>query len=374
MHLLVVTPIFAPSTGGAATYYHLLVRGLLSCGIFRRITVVTERVPGQPNHERCDAPGLEVIRLFPHRAGGHLNKISTYARYGIQNLLYASIPNLVRQRKPDVILIHSSFHNFFNLLGPVVRYISKRIPVIADVRDHQLPPRQLKQLEHYHALIACSLNVHAHISQLESLVDRTTHIPVLQERLARHRPQSGNTLAKHGLTRDAYFLFAGLIKPGKGIELLLKTYESLRSRGFSEQLVLVGLPKDASLLERALAIPGIRSLGAVSRDELLDLMSCSRMVINLSGSEGMPRTSLEALALGVRTLLPKGIPEFDRHCPESVACSSDPDVVAAQIENLLLSPPQDKYPIDQYAPDVVLSQYHMLFERVCSRFYGGANQ
>jgi len=367
MHILIITPIFFPTIGGAATYYDLLIHGLLSGGVVKRITVVTERMSGLPNYEPCDARGIELIRLFPHRAGGRLNKLSQYFRYGIQNLLYGFIPYLVRSRRPDVVLIHSSFHNYFNLLTPVVRYISKMVPVISDVRDHQLTVGRLKQLENYHALIACSLNVLGHLNQRESLIGRTEYIPVLQENLE-PRKYALQTLEKYSLNQVPYLLFAGLIKSGKGIDLLLRTYELLISRGWGEKLVLVGLTKELKLLERALAIPGVRSLGPVSRDELLDLMSCSRMAINLSGSEGMPRTSLEAIALGVRVITPSGIPEFERYCPDYVACSSNPELVASQIENLLSKPMQNEYPIDQHATDAVLIQYERLFEKVCSEF------
>lgn len=370
MHILIITPIFPPSTGGAATYYDQLIHGLLSGGIVKRITVVTERIPGLPNYEPCDVRGIEVIRLFPYRAGGRLNKLSQYARYGIQNLLYALIAYLVLKRRPDVVLIHSSFHNYFNLLTPVVRHISKIVPVISDVRDHQLPTGRLYQLEYSHALIACSLNVLGHIRKRESLIGRTVHIPVLQEKLE-PRKHAIQTLEKYSLHQVPYLLYAGLIKPDKGIDLLLSAYELLSSRGWGEKLVLVGLAKDSMLLRRALSIPGVRYLGPISRDELLDLMSCSRLVINLSGSEGMPRTSLEAMALGVRVIAPSGIPEFERYCPDSVACSADPELVASQIENLLSKPMQNEYPIDQHATDAVLIQYERLFEKVCSEFKVG---
>ncbi len=307
---------------------------------------------------------IRVIRLFPHRAGGQMGKLSQYARYAIQNIQYWWLPRLVREANPDVVLVHSSFHNFYNLLTPVVRYIATSIPVIADIRDYHMPARRLSQLGSYHALIACSLNVLAHIKKQNGLAGRTVHIPVVQEKIDPIRPQAGVTLDKYKLIRNSYLLFAGLIKPEKGIDLLLKTYDVLRARGCSEQLLLVGLIKDVALLKRALKTPGVRILGAVSREELLDLMSCARMNINLSASEGMPRTSLEALALGTQTLLPKGIPEFERYCPQSVACASDPELVATQIENILAKRLQSDYPIEQHDPSAVLIQYRALFDKI----------
>lgn len=368
MHILIITPIFFPTTGGAATYYGLLARGLLSSGEIKRVTVVSERLPGYPNREIDENNKIELIRLFPHRAGGGFNRLSQYVRYGIQNIEYALLPKLVREQKPDVVLVHSSFHNFINVLVPVIRSIAKSFPIIADVRDHQMPPRRLSQLRHYHALIACSLNVLEHVCFCDYLTEHTIHIPVLQENLLRERSGSERTLAKYHLASKSFFLYAGLVKPGKGIDLLISTYEVLRSRGHTEELILAGVGKDFALLKRASLVPGVRLIGPMPREELLDLMANSRMVMNLSASEGMPRTCLEGVALGIHVLMPKGVPEFEQYCPDSVVCSSEPELVASQIEGLLSAPANNRYPIHQHEISHVLAQYINLFNDVRSGF------
>jgi len=368
MHILIITPIFFPTTGGAATYYELLARGLLSSGEVERVTVISERLPGYVNREMDENNKIELIRLFPHRAGGAFNKLSQYVRYAIQNVKYTSLPKLIREQKPDVVLVHSGFHNFINLLAPIICQISKSFPIVADVRDHQMPLHRLRQLRHYHALIACSLNVLEHIGLFDYLTERAIHIPVLQENLLRERSGSGRTLAKYHLTSKSFFLYAGLVKPGKGIDLLISTYEVLRSRGHTEELILAGVGKDFALLKKASSVPGVRLIGGMPREELLDLMAHSRMVMNLSASEGMPRTCLEGVALGVHVLMPKGVPEFDRYCPDSVVCSSEPELVASQIEELLAAPADNRYPIHQHEISHVLTQYINLFNDVRSRF------
>ena len=329
----------------------------------KQIVVITERLPGQPNRGFCKLSGVEIVRVFPHRAGGQLSKLSQYMRYGIQNLLYASIPGLISKIQPDVVLVHSSFHNYFNLLTPFLRKISKQVPLIADVRDHQLPVTELGQLEIYDAIIACSLNVLRHVSLKESLTSRIKHIPVIQEDLGLRR-NAPASLKKHGLNDVSYMLFAGLIKADKGVNLLLEAYKVLCCRGRTEELVLVGQAKDLKLVELALAIAGVRSLGPVPRDELLDLMSCSRLVVNLSGSEGMPRSSLEALALGVPVALPADIPEFEQHCHEHVIKSQNPEVVADDLERLLDHAASPRYPVSEHHVDHVCQMYGEIFENV----------
>lgn len=360
VRLLIITPIFYPTAGGASTYYRLLTQGLLANGIVDQIAVITERLPGQPRREFSDLCGVEVIRIFPHRAGGRMSKVSQYIRYGIQNLLYAYLPGLIRQVQPDVVLVHSSLHNHFNLLTPALRRIAKRVPLIADVRDHLLPVKRFNQLEPYREIIACSLNVLHHISENDSLKGRIRHIPVIQEDLGL-RENAAGSLKRYGLNGVSYLLFAGLIKPDKGVNLLLDAYKILCSRGRTEELVLVGQAKDSKLIATASAIPGVRCLGPLPRVELLDLMSRTRLVVNLSGSEGMPRTSLEAIALGVQVALPAGIPEFEEHCQENVIHSRDPDVVADEIERLLDSTAIPDYPVSEHRVDRVCRLYGEIF-------------
>lgn len=368
---MVITPLFPPVMGGASTYYGLLTRGLLAKGVVKHVTIITEN-SSERNNASALSPDIDVIPLFPYRAGGHKRKSLQFLLYGIQNLLYVFIPYLVRKHKPDLVIVHSSFHNFFNLMAPVIKLISNKVPVIADVRDHQLPVKRLGQLESYHALVVCSLNVYNHILQASTLTQRVNHIPVIQEVMNVPRNCASATLEKYGLKHGSYLLYAGLIKADKGIDLLLNTYESLCSRGSALQLVIVGGSKDNLLLKRILSVSGVQWLGPVPREELLDLLSSCSMAVNLSNSEGMPRTSLEALALGVRVLLPKGIPEFEKYCQDNVVCSSDPEFVAQQIEKLLFNTTACHYPIEEHFPDFVLSKYECLFKKLLYEYKNGS--
>lgn len=362
MHLLIVTPIYPPTTGGAATYYGLLTNGLLASGNVTEITIVTERVPGCPTYELKNDGRLRIIRWFPHRAGRHLGRVALYWRYGIQNLQYFFLPNLIRRLEPDVMLVHSSVHIHLNTLRSIIPYFCKRFPVVADVRDHQLPTSRLDQLEPYSALIACSRNVIAHVSQAPELAEKVIHIPVIQEFISRNRPNALQTLTKYGLHQKGYLIYSGLIKQGKGIGLLLDVFAEIQRRGIGFELVLAGFSKDTELLNRARSMRGVHVVGAVPREQLLDLMSAALMSINLSPSEGMPRTSLEAVALGIPVLLPPGIPEFDEFCRTAVVGSDDPSKIADQIQSLLsASHSNHRYPITMHEVDAVVPQYIDLF-------------
>lgn len=360
MHVMIITPIFYPAQGGASTYYNLLSKKLVESDKVKRVTILTERFPGTDARETLSGGAIRVIRYFPFRAGGKINSISKYIRYAVQNLQYLAIPGMIRKLSPDVVMIHSSFHNVMNLLQLIVPLVARNVKVVSDVRDHQLPEKSLTQLAVYDRIIACSENVVAHLQKRPELMPRVLHIPVIQEQLAITDARA--TLAKYELEAQQYILYAGLIKQKKGLEILLNTYQKLRERGLRLSLLLVGLIRDRNLVRLSDRIPGVRILEPLPRDELLHLMKHAAINVSLSLSEGMGRVSLEAIALSSRVLLPQGIPEFDRYCPNMVARSLDPDQLADQIEALLSVEVGNAYPIKIHDPQTIVASYLNMFD------------
>lgn len=362
MHLVIITPIFPPATGGAATYYAMLAQALVERQVVRRVTVLTEKFPGEPDRAEVHAGRLVVVRRFPFRAGGTTGRWQALWRYALQNLDYARLPGLFRRWGADAVLVHTGFHNRFNLLAPVVRRLSRQVLMIGDVRDHLLPAQRLPVLEHYRHLIACSENVAAHLQRHGPLRERITRIPIPQETLVIGAPQAEAALAAHGLQPHGYLLFAGLLKTGKGVDRLLDAYRAFRRlRPDPPDLVLAGMVKDAALADLAGREAGVRKLGPVPRNQLLALMQQAALNVNLSPAEGMPRASLEALALGARVILPPGIPEFEQHCARWVAGrDSDAQTLALQFCDALDNPPPTHYPIAQHGMDQLLPRYQAL--------------
>lgn len=365
MRLLVVTPIFRPSVGGAATYYDLLTRCLLDADVIESAVVITESIPDLPAQSVERSGRLKVLRLFAHRASASMGTVRKCVRYGIQNLQYFLLPRIIRSQRPDLLLIHSSFYNQPGTFAWIMKRIVGCIPAIVDCRDQQLPTSELHRLESYQQIIAASQNIVSHLRQCTALHSRILQIPVIQEPLGVPSVDaSNNVLRKFGLRRNRYILFAGLIKASKGIDLLLDSYALYRALLPNPcELAIAGVSKDSMVLARAAAADGTRLLGSVPRIELLTLMQNAAININLSFSEGMPRTSLEALALGARVLLPPGIPEFEQYCGSSIARIRDPRKIAAQLVEILDAPPA-KYPTENHSVSRVLEMYKGLFEKV----------
>lgn len=360
MHLAILTPIYKPATGGAATYYSLLGSMLIANRIVERVTVITERMPGE-SHDASEADGsLRIMRVFPYRASSAAGWLRQRALYLVQNLLYYRLPAIVKSLGVDVLLVHSSFHNQFNLLGGPLRLIQKHTRLVADVRDCQMPAAKLSQLEPYTQIIACSENVYSHLATRPSLSARVHTIPIPQADLPLpDTPTSEEVVRELGCDPERYLLAVGLLKSRKGVDLLLDAYVNWRAQsGQSFDLVLVGTIRDKALARRARRAPGVRLLGAVARTRLLALMKHAALNVNLSLSEGMPRASLEALALQTRVILPAGIPEFRRHCLPWVAVSTtDAKLLAQQFREALAAPPPLCYPLNHHSPSMVVKHY-----------------
>jgi len=366
MRLLIITPIFRPSVGGAATYYDLLSSGLIDAGIVDSVVIVTEAVPGQSSRTVECAGKLTVVRLFPHRAGTSMHLINQYAKYAAQNFTYFLLPKIVRSEEANIVLAHSSFHNHLGVYSRQIKRMKKYVPVIADCRDQQLSVSRLWHLDIYDQIVAASQNVKAHLEQRAALHSRIRLIPVLQERLEFDDFDCG--MLPSFVEPGRFILFAGLIKAAKGLDLLLDSYAFYKQiSGDPMVLVIAGEPKDKSIAKRAKGMKGVRLVGSLARTQLLTLIKNAALNVSLSSSEGMPRACLEAIALGTRVLLPPGIPEFEKFCGNSIARSKDPRVIAEQMVRLLGEPPARGYPIENHAPEDVLNQYAKVFQSALHR-------
>ncbi|HEU5170590.1 MAG TPA: hypothetical protein VFU46_08625, partial [Gemmatimonadales bacterium] len=67
----------------------------------------------------------------------------------------------------------------------------------------------------------------------------------------------------------------------------------------------------------------------------------------------LPRSALEAIALGRNAVLPPGIPEFMAACPEAVLDTVTPEAIAAKVEQTWRAGRPPNYPIDRHDPDRV---------------------
>jgi glycosyltransferase involved in cell wall biosynthesis len=125
--------------------------------------------------------------------------------------------------------------------------------------------------------------------------------------------------------------YAGRLLADKGLAALIEAQQSLRRRGSDLRLMLAGAPDpenpssiDAATLAAWQALPGVTWLGEV--DDIRTLWSKAHIAVLASRREGLPKSLLEAAAMG-RPLVATNVPG----CRE----------IARDGENALLVPPDD---------------------------------
>lgn len=344
----------------------MLSKSLIENNIVDEIVVLTEHAPCTETIEIQYNGRLTIHRLFSHRAGAESMFLMPYIKYLFQNICYLRLPNLISNYSPDILLIHSSFHNYPNILTNIILNIKLRMKckLIADVRDCLLPKKKLKHLEMYDAIIACSQNITNHITKNPILKAKTEFIPVIQEQI--DKPSSEEVIKffkKNNLKPCNYISYVGLIKHKKGVKLLFDAFCILSEKYKDLHLIIAGINKDPKILKEINNHNKIHYIGPISRKDAIILTSNSKLSINLSFSEGMPRICLEALALGVQVALPPNIPEFERQCSSHVVDSKNILEVANKLDKLLKKDHPPKYKIDEHSLTNVLKKYSDLFNK-----------
>lgn len=368
INLLIITPVMPPAIGGGAIYTKLLAHGLLDYPEIGSIVIVTEKYPGCPEDEFAADGRIYIKRLFPFRCGNAIKEKSRYLKYMYQNMQMFSIGSMLKKYHVTHVMVHNYFHNNFSLMGLAARLLRTKyhVSLILDVRDPRISPKRFGRLYIYDKVICCSENVFQHFMYDSKLKDKLVLIPIIIDLRAPSREEIEQCQIKYGLRETPYIFNASGIYHGKGTDITIDLIETIRRRGEDYVLVIAGKRRDWSAKHDDAVQQGIlKYLGIIPRGEVLCLSAGASLHANLSHLkiDSMPRASLEAMALGARVLLPKGVPEFDADCPEYVAVSGDLDQLAQQTINILHQ--KDfclRHDYRRYAPDHVIPQYVQLLK------------
>jgi glycosyltransferase involved in cell wall biosynthesis len=349
MRILLVTPLFFPSLSGAAVYFDTLSQAIVRREPAARVAILTRAVAGAPRLERRGA--VRVLRLLPAasatgtRPGGRVAAVLTAAVILLVSLALRS----------DVVHYHTlASYRALHRLAPLFR-----APLVGDMRD--LAARHegaaLAYYEHCSRLICAAENIRDFLLDGGFPAQRVVHIPIPFVPLAAAPPaQVAAAQARYGLARvTPYLLFAGAIIPGKGIGELLAAMELVWARRPDLHLALAGplTPEGDALypggFRARVARDGrLHYLGAVPHTDLMLLLQGAEMFVLPSRTEGLPRAGLEAIALGRKAILPPGIPEFVRACPEAVLDEVTPKAIAAKIEHTWQAGVPPAYSLDPH--------------------------
>ena len=356
--IYIVSPIFCGGGSGAAIYYNILADSLQRNGF--DVTIITDK-------EECKSK-LKIIKLFPVRSSRKKNILS-YFYYFIQNLTYLRLPFILFKGRPSVVIVHSSFFNYpgiFYLIMRLITYTFRKIKFVVDVRDRGLCKKRIYQLDIFNSIVACSKNIENHLLHYHKLKPKIHHIPIIQEDLSNDYGDS-SVVFGHDLRKIEYILYAGLINESKKVDILLDSfinYVYLKNENI--KFILCGIVKtNNKRVVNNLKHKGVIFLGNVDRDNVLKLMHYSSLCINISPIEGLPRSSLEPIAMGKPVILPPFVPEFKMMCPSCVLDSSNYREIGQKILSSLDNEEKCDYPIVKHSIDNILPKYmHILSSKV----------
>lgn len=356
-HLMLLVPTYAPAPGGCSVYARLLAEGLAARGT--RVFVFSEAFAGEAPLARGADGRLEVMRALPCRAGASQKGIASYAAYARQQAQLLDLPRLAKARGITHALIHSSFYYNPGVIRRVVdRLAAQGVRLMLDVRDPKLDIARLGANPPFDWLVCCSKRVAAQLAGTP-LGARVRHIPMLFE------PDVGpidrrSLLARHGLAERGYLFSANGLFREKSSDVLVMAARLLARQGRALPLVIAGRRRDhAPLYAKAAKAGVLRFIGPQTHRDTLALMAGAAAVINPSAVESPSRMSIEALMLGVPSLLPPDVPEF-AHDGALIADANDPETLAGQIDDLIRRRPRPAYDVSEHLPGKVLPRYEAL--------------
>lgn len=355
--VLIVCPVYAPHAGGGGQYFPLLAQQLKKISGINDVAVLTERHPDRPF--RSLEEGVYIYRFLPQRDSlERKGKVYSFLSFFLTYVLfYIVIPVLMWKHKAGVLHYTRYLRRgFYGLTWLLLTSLDKT--VILDMRATVENPRFIYNLFGYSAVISNSLGV---FQQMERLgVAEGKHYLVPNPVLLPEPIESGEAwlLVKKisEKIRRPYLAFVGQLLERKSINEVLDAFDDFSSGNPEFQLVLAGRNMLGASVERKIkANNNILHLGPIPREQALALMQEAEMILQPSKIEGIPRVSLEALALGKKVLLPPCVPEFVAENELFTVKEITPESIQGAIVRILEAGSLPKYDLSVHGPDHSLS-------------------
>lgn len=308
MHIVIDARFLRQAAGGIGRYVRALLRELNTLKNDHHYTVLLTPEDQTDWLELVQRAGLAEPRWQ--------SKIIDIANYSYAE--QTTFPRLLRSLKPDLV-------HFTNFNHPLL-WSSPFIVTIHDltILNYPVGRRQKSVIAQLafgatlkHAVRAAKKVITvSEVSKKDILTQiggESEAISVTYEGVDDHYqpvnfPQRGRNQVlltqKYGI-RAPYLLFVSQWRPHKGIDTLVKSYETLRSRQkrYQPQLVITGqpnpnFPEIPALIERSRFAPDIIRPGFIDEADLPRLYQGAEAFIFPSRYEGFGLTPLEAMASG----------------------------------------------------------------------------
>jgi glycosyltransferase involved in cell wall biosynthesis len=371
-NILLCCPVYSPHAGGGGQYFPLLCKNMLSVGIAKNIYVLTEYHPERSRFS--NEQGVSIYRLLPQRDTNtdksRLTSIITFIWTYI--IFFSFIPFMVLSKKIDVLHYTRYLRvPFYSLTFIMLKLFKTKI--VLDMRTTVEDDACIENLFGYTVMISNSMGVHQQMQKLGVSDITNKHVPNPVELPL---PSNIDTVEKSvkemlGDKFAPYLLFVGQYLERKSIDETLDAFSEFCKTNSEFHLVLVGRNMMGErLAQKILSLPNVISLGPLPRENVLALMQLSEAVLQPSKVEGIPRVSLEALALGKKVLLPPCVPEFIKS--NEVFCISEVTSVEIlnAIERIVATSTLPNYDLSIHDPfssfKALTTVYESMFESVPS--------
>lgn len=375
--MLLLTPRFPPNGGGGAAVYGTYSQCLEEFSDIR-LHILTESFRPWPMRRRPAAGTRRVYRLLPVRdnAESSIWGYKVFSFFWQYLVLTLVLPLLVASCGVRVLHYTRYYWPPFLLYLKILRRMTG-IRLVADLRG---PDQAIKYRFDLAAWDRLLVNSERTEREARRSLGAAAALHLLPTPFARPEKPGSTAIAsgKPGEMIDLdhykpYVAFCGLLSPNKNPEMLLEAFrltQTYRRRGycllFAGQLRLNGF-------DRALGHhPRIHYFGSLRHQDSLAFIGGASLLVLPSRSEGVPRSCLEAIAMGVPVLVPPGIPEFDRFLPESVLPALTVEALASAIDRALETPRKAEYPFAINDPKAVTRKLVRHYRDLCRRVPGNA--
>lgn len=346
-----------PASGGGSVYVQLL-SDAIAASTGHELHVFSERLAAgqvEPNL----GPQTRIHRVFSPRATLQERTARSFSNYGFQQVQTAVLARSIARLALDALLIHAAVFRYPNAMPLLVRSARRSgVATVLDVRDVAFPESQKKHLAQFDLILACAEASRQHIELVSGGEIDAPVVPVIFEWKPPNdaeRAEADTVLHTLGLgPKDPFVMMNGGLTPAKGAAKAAAVALELRKSG----LPMVSCGPDRltdPLIEEARAAEALRFAGRVPHGVHTAILERSKCIASFSVQEGLPRTFLEAIAMGKCLFAPSVVPEFD-HLPQ---LRGNPNEMAQQIVEAVQRGDYVKpseYDLSQHAPAAVLEK------------------
>lgn len=361
MKIFIITHNYPPAvTSGGAVYFRTLADCLKSEKNIKGFVILTE-YSDEVGFVKKEGKSIVVRVLFPRAIKRRTKRpciaVRLFAFIYNQFVLAVALPLIAITYKPNALHIHASFFKLgrlsshYNYFLHCLLHLIKRLKLSKILVDVRGPALCLKRFEGFDKILCCSENAMNQFVNLGTNKKKCVLIPVpfslADLKMDRHIDMSAYA---------PYICFAARIENNKGVFELIAAFNKLDY--YRElKLVFVGVNLEGQKFARMVdKSPQMFYIGPKSQADVISIISQSELFILPSKSEGLPRSCLEAIALGSKVLLPPGIPEFYRHCSKFVIQKIQSSEIKKMIIRRLDSNTVPKFPFEKHNPIYIARQ------------------